>query len=71
MMLARFDEGRSKSFYCIAAIVMKQEEIEKALAQAETSSSGMAIKEKAKVMRKILKEIALQKDYTLALRKFR
>ena len=68
-MLAGYDDGRSKSFYCIAATVMEPEELEHALTRAESSTSGMAMKEKAKSMRRILDEIARQKSYTLKLRK--
>ena len=68
-MLAGYDDGRSKSFYCIAATVMEPEELEQALASAEASSAGMGTKEKAKVMRRVLESIAQEKHYNLALRK--
>lgn len=68
-ILTGYDDGRSKSFYCIAATVFTIEELEQALAQAETSSAGMPVKEKAKVMRRTLEEIARERHYHLALRK--
>jgi hypothetical protein len=69
MMLSRFDDGRSKSFYCIAATVMELEEIRQVLARAEASSSGMTTKDKAKVMRRVLEDVARSKNYYLSLRK--
>jgi hypothetical protein len=68
-MLARYDDGRSKSFYCIAATVMEPEELARALARAKAATAGKAPKEKAKVMRKVLEDIAREKGYNLALRK--
>ncbi len=68
-MLAGYDDGRSKSFYCIAATVLEISEMEQALASAATSSAGMGTKEKARVMRRVLESIAKEKGYYLALRK--
>jgi hypothetical protein len=68
-LLAGFDEGRSKSFYCVAATVMGPEELEGAIASAGASSQGKTPKEKAKVMRGVLEDIAREKGYLLALRK--
>ena len=68
-MLAGFDDGRSKSFYCVAATVMEPEELERAIASAEAPASGKTPKEKAKAMRQALEEIARGKNYLLALRK--
>jgi hypothetical protein len=68
-MLAGFDDRRSKSFYCVAATVMEPEELENAIASAGASASGKTTKEKAKVMRKALEEIARDKGYHIALRK--
>ena len=39
-MLANFNEGRSKSYYCIAATVMEIGELKEALASAERDSAG-------------------------------
>jgi len=68
-MLAEFDDGRSKSYYCIAATVMEPEELARALARAKAATAGRTPKEKAKVMRGILEDIAMEKGYGLALRK--
>ena len=68
-MLQEFNEGRSKSYYCIAATVLEIEELEEALTKAKKDSTGLEIKGKFKVHRSILNEIAGRKSYYLKLRK--
>ena len=68
-MLREFNEGRSKSYFCIAATVMEIGESEEALTQAHTNSDGLEMKEKSKVLHSILDEIAEQRNYYLKLRK--
>jgi len=68
-MLDSFNEGCSKSYYCIAATVMQVEELEGAVVRAKEDSYGLDIKGKAKVLHKILDEIAGEKKYNLRLRK--
>jgi hypothetical protein len=68
-MLAGFHDGRSKSFYCLAATVMEPDELESAIATAGASSTGKTPKDKAKAMRGVLEGIAREKGYLLALRK--
>ena len=68
-MLREFNDGRSKSYYCIAATVMDTGELEEALTQARQNSDGLNIKEKTKVLHSVLDEIARQKNYYLKLRK--
>lgn len=68
-MLEHFNEGRSKSYYCIAATVMTKGEIEQALEQAKQKSDDLDIKAKAKLLHCILDDIAKKKGYTLKLRK--
>ncbi|RPI39614.1 MAG: DUF3795 domain-containing protein [Methanoregulaceae archaeon] len=68
-MLGEFNEGRSKSYYCIAATVMEIRELEEALKKAHKDSQGLGIKEKARVLHSELDDIARQKNYYLKLRK--
>jgi len=68
-MVREFNEGRSKSYSCIAAAVMDIEELDKALTQARKNSEGLGIKEKSGVLHAILDEIARQRHYYLKLRK--
>ncbi len=69
VMLQEYNEGRSKSYYCIVATVLKVEELEEALDKAKKESEGLNIKEKAKLLRFILDEIATKNNYLLKLRK--
>jgi len=68
-MLAEFNEGRSKSFYCIVATVMDIEEITQAIVQARNKSAGKDIKSRSKDLHAILGRTADQKKYNLKLRK--
>jgi len=68
-MLQEFNEGRSKTFYSIASTVLEIEELANALHEAKEQSEGLGIKERAKVLHKILDTIAERKNYYLKLRK--
>ena len=68
-MLKNFNEGRSKSYYCIVATVFEVEELKEALTHANKKSERSDIKEKSKILHSILDEIALKKKYCLKLRK--
>jgi len=68
-ILAEFNEGRSKTFYCTAATVLEIDELESVLENARAKSKGLDIREKSEVMHSLLNEIANNKDYSLKLRK--
>lgn len=68
-MLADYNEGRSKTYFCIAATVMKTEELQGALQKAETESGGLDIAGKSKELHRILDEIAESRGHSLKLRK--
>ncbi len=68
-MLDNFNEGRSKSHYCIAATVMEIKELEEAVLKAKKDSSGLDVKSKSKILHMILDEIAHKKMYKLKLLK--
>ncbi|MFC1998277.1 DUF3795 domain-containing protein [Chloroflexota bacterium] len=68
-MLEQFNEGRSKSYYCIAATVIDKNEVEQALLGAIQKSDGLDIKAKAKLLHSMLDDIAQKKGYLLKLRK--
>ena len=68
-MLREFNEGRSKSFYCIAATVLGIRELEKIIEEAKKRSVGLDLKKKSEVMHSVLDEIARKKNYLLKLRK--
>lgn len=68
-MLQEFNDGRSKSFFCIAATVLEIEELKEALDKAKRKSRGLDFIERSKLLHSILDEIATQKKYHLKLRK--
>ena len=68
-ILTEFNEGRSKTFYCIAAAVLEIGELERVLENARVKSKGLDIKAKSEVMHSFLKEIADNRNYLLKLRK--
>jgi hypothetical protein len=68
-MLEAFNDGRSKSYYCIASTVLEINELHSALQLAREQTKDMALKEKAKTLHSILDQIAKEKGYLLKLRK--
>jgi len=68
-MISGFDDGRSKSYYCVAATVLEVAELEAALAVAENVDATMPKKGRAKTLRASLEEIAKSRGYVLKLRK--
>lgn len=68
-ILNEFNEGRSKTFYCIAATVLEVGELERVLEKAREKSKGLDIGARSEVMHSFLNEIAEDKDYLLRLRK--
>jgi len=68
-MLRYFNEGRSKSYYCIAATMLDIEELKEVLKRAKKESDGLNIKSKSKILHSIIDDLAGKKEYYLKLRK--
>jgi ATP-dependent protease HslVU (ClpYQ) ATPase subunit len=68
-MMGEFNEGRSKTLYCVAATVLKIGELEKILNEARAKSKGLDLNAKSKIIHSLLDEIANEKNYLLKLRK--
>lgn len=68
-MLRSFNNGRLKSYFCIAATVLTIDELKEAIKKATKDSVGLEIKKKAKILQSILNEIAKKQRYYLMLRK--
>jgi hypothetical protein len=68
-LLNEFNEGRSKSYYCIAAMIVDINELNNCLEEATTKTNSLSIKEKSKTIHALLNNIALNKGYYLGLRK--
>ncbi len=69
-MLAGFNEGRSKSYYCIAATVLETRELEEALDEARAAACGLGMKEKARILHTLLDAVAKRRNLVLKLRKY-
>ncbi len=67
-LLQDFNDGRSKSYYCIVATVLETDELQFVLARAKEQTRGLQPKEKAKVMHSLLEEFSDKKGYLLKLR---
>lgn len=68
-MLARFDEGRSKSYYCIAATVLDPAELRNAIDTASETCGSWDVRERAKALHALLDEAAGRRSMRLALRR--
>jgi hypothetical protein len=68
-MLKEFDDGRSKTYYSIAATVMEIKDLEESLEEARMQTVNLETKKKAKILRGILDQVADRKNYFLKLRK--
>ena len=68
-VLSEFNDGRSKTLYCVAATVFEIYELENVLKQAREKSRNFDPKQKAAVMHSLLDKVAEKKHYLLKLRK--
>ncbi len=72
-MLEEFDEGRSKSFYCIAATLLPVTDLEASLNEAKQEIDKLCIvtddiKTRANILRKFLNGFAGEREIELRLR---
>lgn len=58
VLLTRFDDGRSKSFYCLSCALLPLESLSDLTRIAHSLDPEMDVKEKAKVMRYAIQEMA-------------
>jgi hypothetical protein len=73
-MINKFDDGRSKNFYCLAAALLSTEDIEIALNKAgekikESNVKPEDLKSRAGILKKFLNEFASENRIELKLRK--
>ena len=68
-MLDGFNDGRSKTYYSIAATVMETVDLKTALSQAKKASAGMELKDKSKLLHSLLDNFAERRQYQLKLRR--
>ncbi len=67
--LSDFNEGRSKTYYCVAAALLKVDEFEQAVSQARKDSATMDLKGKSLLLHSLLDETAGRERHQLKLRK--
>lgn len=67
--LSDFNEGRSKTYYCLAAALLKVDEFEQAVSQARKDSATMDLKGKSLLLHSLLDETARRERHQLKLRK--
>ncbi|OLS13292.1 MAG: hypothetical protein RBG13Loki_3075 [Promethearchaeota archaeon CR_4] len=73
-MLSGYNEGRSKSMYCIAATLLPLDKLSAALNEADTKSKNTKlettdVKQRAQILHDVLNAIALKEGIELKLRK--
>ncbi len=66
-MLRDFNEGRSKSFYCLAATLLSILVLEEVLEKAKKAAKGSDIKARAKTLRAMLDDAAERESVVLRL----
>lgn len=70
MLLSNYNDGRRKSFYCVAVNLLELEDLNQALAQfAGQESADMTVKDKAARMALLLEAAAVKRDVALKLNK--
>ncbi|MDY7018965.1 MAG: hypothetical protein SU899_02655 [Chloroflexota bacterium] len=73
-LLIDYNEGRSMSFYCLAAMLMSPELIEKAMGElkeriVDGQINSSNVKGKAKALKEIIQDLAQEHDIELKLKK--
>jgi len=73
-MLKEFNEGRSRSYYCIAVALLSVDDVKKSIESAKKEIKTLVVrkddvKSKAKILKKIIQHIADKKGIDLKLRK--
>ena len=70
MLLSDYNDGRRKTFYCVAVNLLPLQDIENVMKQVEESPlNNLTIKEKAEIIVSLFQDIALSQGLILKLRK--
>ena len=62
-MLTEFNEGRSKSSFCIAATVLTVDELKDVIQRARQASDGLDLAGKSAAIHALIDELALRKGF--------
>ena len=69
-LLEAYNDGRKKSFFCVAVNLLELQDVQSVMAQiADETKSGDTVKEKAKIAVKAFQDMADKRDISLKLRK--
>jgi hypothetical protein len=68
-LLSRFDDGRRKSYFCLAVNLLELEDVEFVMSQLMAGGQAGTLKEKAAAAVGLFEEIASKRGVTLKLRK--
>ncbi len=70
-LLKEYNDGRKKTFYCVAVNLLDLEELEDAMRMVEEfdTSHTLTVKEKAEQIKSVFEDLAQQKNIVLKLRK--
>ena len=68
-LLSDYNDGRKKTFYCVAVNLLPLQDIENAIKHAAENTSYNTIKEKAEIIASLFKDLAVQNGLVLKLRK--
>jgi len=69
-LLGSYDDGRRKSFFCLAVSLLELQDVQSVVAQIESQTkSSDTIKDKAKIAAHLFKEMADKRNISLKLRK--
>ena len=68
-MLSEFNEGRSKTYFCIASTVCEIKDLKRILNEAKEQSKGLDIKKKSNILHDLLSQLAEKQNLILKLRK--
>jgi hypothetical protein len=71
-MLDHYNDGRSKSFYCLACTLLSYDKLKQSMADADRlikENTGADAKTRAKLLKDILKRAAMEENVELKLRK--
>ena len=70
MLISEYNDGRRKTFYCVAVNLLQLHDIENVMKQiAEDSLDGITMKEKAEIIVSFFHDIAIKQGIILKLRK--
>ena len=74
VMLKDFDEGRSKSFYCVVAVLLPIKDVKESIESAKEKAEELGIekddiKNKAKILKETVQDVADKKSVDLTLRR--